>query len=93
MIMIGGEEILQEANWTVSGNYCQEKGEGCWWQKQQMSRVPSGILTSICFLQGICSLPRASQLGPSMGACEMSLSQMTTWHFLLPWAAGLMESS
>lgn len=60
--------------------------------KQQMSPVISGIFTSICFLQGICLLPRASQLGPSMGVCEMSLSQMTTWHFMLLWAAALMKA-
>jgi len=93
LIKIGRGEIIQEADWTVSGDYCQENSKDCWSQKQQMSPVPSGILTSICFLQGICLLPRASQLGPSMGACEMSLSQMTTWHFMLLWAAALMESS
>ena len=66
LIKIGRGEIIQEADWTVSGDYCQENSKDCWSQKQQMSPVPSGILTSICFLQGICLLPRASQLGPSM---------------------------
>lgn len=45
--------------------------------------VPYGILTSSSFLPEICSLPRASQLGPSMGACEMRLSRVTTWLLLL----------
>lgn len=45
--------------------------------------VPHGICTSSSFVQEICSLPRAAQLGPGMGACEMRLSQVTNWLLLL----------
>lgn len=60
------EEFLQEENWTVSGDHCQEQSEEvvAGVKNNSCPLVPSGIFTCSSLLQEIGSLQRASQLAP-----------------------------